>query len=448
MDLTQHMQTDELLILQQPIHGGVDDMDECFDESLEEGATGVAPSKHAKTSVGSAVFSYLCTCVGAGVLSLPGALQYCGWSGLILMAIVALMCNETAKMLCACMFSRPGVMLRSYEDIGEQAYGKTGRRIVALFQVITLFGVCTIFLILIGGNMNTLVSRLTLHDWIFVFAALLIPIAWLKTMNEVSVLAIFGVLASLFVAGVVVVKGFVRAADPHVDVEYEVFNGRGLPNAVNIIVFSFGGHSVLPNIVSHVERPRANYARVSSWSYLLIALIYGVTAAGGYAGWGTHTEDKVLDNMDEGSIVVKLAYAFITAHVVLAYPIPLNPMSLAIERSLGIDQRHGLAELVPRVVSRTCLVLLTVLVASVVPYFGDILSLVSALSIVVVVFVLPPLFYYRLFQPVRRFGPLAKAKMLAIVAFGVAASGIGIYFAIKDLVHDIRNNPNPFDDYF
>lgn len=56
--------------------------------------------------------------------------------------------------LCACMFSRPGVMLKTYEDIGEQALGIWGRRMVGFFQVITLFGVCTIFLILIGGNMS------------------------------------------------------------------------------------------------------------------------------------------------------------------------------------------------------------------------------------------------------------------------------------------------------
>lgn len=31
----------------------------------------------------------------------------------------------------------------------------------------------------------------------------------------------------------------------------------------------------------------------------------------------------ILDNMNSDNIVVKLAYAFITMHVVMAYPIPL-----------------------------------------------------------------------------------------------------------------------------
>ena len=172
-----------------------------------------------------------------------------------------------------------------------------------------------------------------------------------------------------------------------------------------------------------------------------------MTAAGGYAGWGTAAEDNMLDNMNEASPVVKAAYAFITAHIVMAYPIPLNPVSLALESLLGIDQKTGTAELVARVISRTCLVLLTVLIASCVPYFGDILSLVSALSIVVVAFVFPPLFFYLLYRH-RGFTKWEIAVMAFIVVFGVGSSGIGIYYAIKDLIHSIQNNPNPFDNYF
>ncbi len=162
---------------------------------------------------------------------------------------------------------------------------------------------------------------------------------------------------------------------------------------------------------------------------------------------GKETSAKVLDNMSSSSPVVKGAYAFITAHVVLAYPIPLNPMSLALESVLGIDQKKGMAELLPRMASRTCLVLLTVLVASVVPYFGDILSLVSALSIVVVAFILPPIFYY-LLHPHKVFSRVEKGNMICIGALGTTASAIGLYYAIDGLIKDIKNNPNPFENYF
>lgn len=467
--------------------------DDFYGEDDLTGATHASGGADNKNSVTSSCFSYVCTCVGTGVLSLPYALQKAGWIGLLVMALTAFGCNITSKYLCACMFAKPGTMLKTYEDIGEQALGPHGRKVVSFFQCITLFGVCTIFLIIIGGNMtsgeqqaqhmraqvrcavlgacvsrvhgltscffspsvpsparSTLVPRLSLHDWAFIFGGLLIPFAWIRTMNEIAYLAIFGVLASLFVAGVVVVKGFIRAADPEAGahIAYQVFDINGLSPAINIIVFSFGGHSVIPNIVSHLRHPQRNFKAFSGWSNFLIFLVYALAAAGGYAGWGRDTEDQILHNMDSSQILVKLAYAAITAHVVLAYPIPLNPVSLALEKVLGIDKKQGASELVARCISRTCLVLLTVFLASVIPYFGDFLSLVSSLSIVVVVFVFPPMFYYLLFRHTKTFTLVELGTMGGLVAFGVCAAVIGIYYAIAKLRGDIADSANPFDNFF
>jgi amino acid permease len=174
MDLTQHMQSNEYLYVQ-PLHQPVRDSDDFDDDDDEQDL-----QHGSKTTVGAAVFSYLCTCVGAGVLSLPGALKYCGWTGLILMAFVAVLSNHTAKYLCACLFARPGMKLRTYEDIGEQAFGHLGRRVVGFFQIITLFGVCTIFLILIGQQLlllprriHTLLCFSVTHRIVCIFAVVL-----------------------------------------------------------------------------------------------------------------------------------------------------------------------------------------------------------------------------------------------------------------------------------
>lgn len=161
---------------------------------------------------------------------------------------------------------------------------------------------------------------------------------------------------------------------------------------------------------------------------------------------GTAVAPKILDNMSS-DLIVKSAYVFITAHVVMAYPIPLNPVSLQLERILGVDKMSGRQELLNRVVLRTGLVLLTVFIASVVPYFGDILQLVSSLSIVIAAFIFPPLFYYLLYRH-QGFSPEHIALLVFIGAVGTAASAIGVYYSITGLIDDIKNNPNPFAHYF
>lgn len=153
--------------------------------------------------------------------------------------------------------------------------------------------------------------------------------------------------------------------------------------------------------------------------------------------------------MSSESFVVKLAYVFITAHVVLAYPIPLNPLSLQLERLTGIDKKTGTNELVARCISRTCLVLTTMFIASVVPYFGDILQLVSSLSMTMIAFILPPLFYFLLYRSrYHGFSYSELGIMLLIAVCGVLCMVIGIYYAIKGLLESIEANPNPFDNYF
>ena len=199
-----------------------------------------------------------------------------------------------------------------------------------------------------------------------------------------------------------------------------------------------------------------DYKKFTVRSYALIGSIYILVAACGYAGYGRHTADNVLNSIDgpdashRTHVLTLIARFFIAAHVLLAYPLPLNPVSLFAEDQLRISQLEPESkQLVPRIVLRTLLVVGTMFVASVVPYFGSILSLVSAMSIIAAAFILPPIFYYQLHR--HREGGVGRTelvKMVVIVVVGIGACVIGVYFAISGLVADIRANPSPFENYW
>jgi len=366
------------------------------------------PGRKGGTTVAGAVWSIVCTTVGAGIASLPFALGSAGWFGLIMIVIISIFSNSTSKLIAKCMHMVPGKRLKTYEDIGEACFGIVGRRVVAVFQSLTLFGVCTIFLILIGGNMENMVPQLTYHDWAIIFVVPVIPFTWLKTMKEISFIAFFGLMASLIVAMVVVIKGF-QAAGENLNQQYDFVQWGGVSNAFNVICFSFGVHAVLPAIEHEMAQPE-QYPKVSNLAFSLIGCIYFVVATAGYWGYGNGVAQNVLNSVNlqhPGNAAAKVAYSFITAHVTLAYPLPLNPLGLNIESALGVDRMGGRKEIMWRILVRSLLVFATIIVASAVPYFGDFLSLISALSVVANAFIFPPLFYYvlhrRLFlENVRR----------------------------------------------
>eukprot|EP00456_Euglypha_rotunda_P012400 TRINITY_DN13508_c0_g1_i6.p1 TRINITY_DN13508_c0_g1~~TRINITY_DN13508_c0_g1_i6.p1 ORF type:complete len:302 (+),score=13.19 TRINITY_DN13508_c0_g1_i6:315-1220(+) len=293
--------------------------------------------------------------------------------------------------------------------------------------------------------MNSVVPKLTLHDWVLIFGICLIPVAWLKTMSEIAYLALFGVFASIVVGVVIIVRGVLAGGG---DTDYETFNGGGLALGFNIIVFSFGFHSILPAVEHEMKQPE-KFPFVANVSCTIITVFYLLVASFGYYGWGTDVDDNVLDSMDSDSIPVKIAYIFITAHVASAYPLPLNPVALYLERLTGIDKMQDRKELVSRIILRTLLVIATMFLASVIPYFGDFLSLVSALSLVATAFIFPPVFYWTLkSRHGERVAPGEAVLMVIIVVMGFAGAAAGLYYSIKALIDDISSGGNPFDNFF
>ncbi|EHA8588185.1 putative Amino acid transporter AVT1A [Cocos nucifera] len=91
---------------------------------------------------------------GLGMLSIPYALSQGGWLSLILLFVTAVICCYTGLLLQRCMDSN--VLVKTYPDIGELAFGRKGRLIVATFMYLELYLVAIEFLILEGDNLEKL----------------------------------------------------------------------------------------------------------------------------------------------------------------------------------------------------------------------------------------------------------------------------------------------------
>jgi len=67
---------------------------------------------------------------GIGILSTPYALKEGGWVGLSILLLYALFSYYTGLLLRYCLDSAPG--LETYPDIGQAAFGTTGRVIISV----------------------------------------------------------------------------------------------------------------------------------------------------------------------------------------------------------------------------------------------------------------------------------------------------------------------------
>ncbi|KAJ9562708.1 hypothetical protein OSB04_007868 [Centaurea solstitialis] len=98
-------------------------------------------TKIGTTSFFSTCFNCLNSLSGVGILSVPYALASGGWLSLMLLFAIASSTFYTGLLIQRCMDSDPTI--RSYPDIGDRAFGKTGRTIVSIFMNLELYLVAT-----------------------------------------------------------------------------------------------------------------------------------------------------------------------------------------------------------------------------------------------------------------------------------------------------------------
>jgi len=268
-------------------------------------------------------------------------------------------------------------------------------------------------------------------------------------------------IASLTVAAFVVIVGIYQAIDnTYQEDRKQVFMWIGdfkdIVEAFTIVMFGFGVHAVLPTLEYSMETP-SDFPLVSNISFTIITELYVLVAIAGYAGFANALSScgilsslsSVYQDSTVFDVLVKIVIALLTLHLILTFPIPMNPINLNIESIFGTSKLDPKKEVVTRVMLRTVLMLLVVFVASVVPYLSDIISILSSIAGAAVAFILPCIFYYVLNR--ENYVPIPKwqiALQAGTVLLGLAVGVAGTYLGVDSLVTDIKNNSSPFDQFF
>ncbi|XP_054823532.1 amino acid transporter AVT1I-like isoform X2 [Prosopis cineraria] len=199
---------------------------------------------------------------GIGILSMPYAVSQGGWLSLVLLFLVAILCWYTGMLLHRCMDVRP--LIKSYPDIGEEAFGYKGRAIVSIFMYLKLYLVATEFLILEGDNMEKLFPNMSFkvcglriagkQGFLLLTALVILPTTWLRSLGVLAYVSVGGVLASVILVGCVMWVGAFDGADFHE--RGKILKLEGLTASVSFFTFCYFGHAVFPTLRSSMKDTR------------------------------------------------------------------------------------------------------------------------------------------------------------------------------------------------
>jgi len=328
--------------------------------------------------------------LGLGTLTIPYALKETGWAGLILLAALAWLSSYTAKLLCTCVDYVPEgeagrdvvKVLYTYTDVGEAAYGRRGKLFVNLILFVDLVASSALFLVFIATNMAEMYpGLLTLTQWIVLTALTLMPTVLLK-LQKLTFLSALGSYIMLALVVAVVYAAISTAPSSLVNNEYHLV--RFKVGAAGNMIFAFAMHGTLLTIYRDMRSPNeagALFDRVYLSGYILKFLV-GST---GYYLFAQNTSDQVTLNLP-----IPWLRSFITLSVTLkkwlTYALPLEPVAIEMEQNT-----NGRSTMI-----RCGLVLLTVVMALFLPYFGLFQSLVGSLCAGFLVLIFPLAFYLKL----------------------------------------------------
>jgi vesicular inhibitory amino acid transporter len=385
------------------------------------------------------VVNLVLTAVGVGVLALPRAIAQSGWIvGIALLLATWLLSQAMMHLLWKCMRSNPGVDMTSYGSIGEAAMGRKGRVMVSIATYVGLSAICIIILILIGSSLFGITGSLTRSGWIMLSALIVLPLAWLPSLKEVGTLSAIGVV-SVFIVGFAVVVAACLSDAPG-EVSPTPISSSGLAMAFLEFMNSYTVAPVVPTIISNMKNPD-RFPIISAYGFGMITAVFACIGFGGYAGYGDLLLDGQFSNISE-IINIKIIQIICQISIIIVsishFIVMFSPIAILSDETVSripLGETRGMMGLVSRIVGRSVIIGLMLLVAVFVPKFGIFVDLIGSTVVMPLQIIFPILFYYFIQrEELNKMNRIKHHTLIAsfilAVSTALLAMGYGLYNVI------------------
>ncbi|CAN1335812.1 Amino acid transporter AVT1C [Linum perenne] len=389
-----------------------------------------------KSSFGQAVLNGVNVLCGIGILSTPYAVKEGGWLGLGVLLVFALLSFYTGLLLRYCLDSQPG--LETYPDIGQAAFGTTGRIAFAVILYVELYACCVEYIILESDNLSALFPNAHLNigglelDPRHLFALLatlaVLPTVWLRDLSILSYISAGGVVATILVVICLFWGGLVEDVGIHSRGTF--LNLGTLPVAIGLYGYCYQGHAVFPNIYSSMAKPN-QYPSVLVVCFVTCTAMYVGVGIMGYTMFGEATQSQFTLNMPAQLLTSKIAVWTTVVNPFTKYALTMTPVAMSLEELIPANKRSYFL-----IISiRTLLVISTLVVAISVPFFGPVLSLIGSLLTMFVTLILPCASYLSILR--NKVNRYQIWLCLLIITVGLISSAFGTYSAVLSIVQNL-----------
>lgn len=227
--------------------------------------------------------------------------------------------------------------VRTFSDLGFFAFGPLGQRLVVASEA----GVCflsPIAFLILGGTV--LLPRLldgvafSETEWIVIMALGIIPALLVPTLKASGHLCIIGGIAAVVTDSTCIYYSFSNLEFAPRETQIQLDHSI---QTFGTIMFALGAAIIIPPIQRQHTQPW-RLANLVSITLLFITSLYLLIGVSTYYQYGCTAPTTLLDELPAGSATLKFATGCMLAHVIVAFPLMLQPTLFDVERYiLGKD---------------------------------------------------------------------------------------------------------------
>ncbi|KAL6847336.1 hypothetical protein ACP4OV_023189 [Aristida adscensionis] len=391
------------------------------------------PPPATKCSAGQSIINGFNVLCGVGVLTTAYGIKEGGWLSLLLLPLLGASSWYTGLLLKRCIDSSPNI--ETYPDIGQVAFGISGRVFVSVVLYLELYASCVEFITLLGDSLSSVFPSahlavtgiyLNAHNLFAITMAIaILPSVWLRNLSLLSYLSAGGVVATLTVVVCLFWVGIGDGVGFHPS--GTALDLTRLPVALGLYGYCYSGHSVFPNIYSSMK-DRSQFPMVLAFCFIVCTLVYAGVAVVGFLMFGESTESQFTLNLPQQYFPSKIAIWMTIVNPYTKYALTMTPVALSIEEALPKNMQNYLVGMSVR----TFLVASTVAVALLFPYFALVMALLGSVFTMLVALILPCACYLSIKKGSVPIWEVALCIIIILIGIGCAC--VGSYTSIEEMM--------------
>lgn len=351
---------------------------------------------------------------GAGVLGLPYAMASQGWAlGLCMLALATGASAYSAFLLAELHTLRDGRRVRTLRALGEEIWGKRGRRWIVTLQLIDMVGGSLIYTVVGGTSLMNIINACVgangvacdnhaykTWPWTLCFGGAMILLSQFPDFHALTLVSFVGAVMPIVYAAIAFVSILVHGQVENVDYSMiqkseTVSTVMNVFSGIGAMYYAYGGQVVQNEVTAMVKAPPKvihSMRKALSVTYIVIGTAYFAVAIAGFAMFGNTVTGNVLQSLSNEAAAIAANIA-VLLHVGAAYQAFSMGVYLMLEEQ--VTKRKWLPKPIARrpwvfrFTVRTLYVVIVTFFAALIPFFNQLSGLKGGACMVPLCFIIP-----------------------------------------------------------